>query len=99
MDRIDGHGGAVLATGEGRDLRLLCVRRVGMRPRAHREGGGDAWLREGRGEGEGAGGAKGAEGEAIGVDQKPAAPAGHDHAGRCHATGHAEIGINLFLSS
>ena len=75
------------------------MRRVGLRPTAHREGDGDAWL-EGGSEGGGeAGGVRGAEGEATGDDQNLAALVWHGHASGGHATGHADIGMVMFLSS
>ena len=45
------------------------------------------------------GGARGAPGEANGDDQKPAAPVWHGHASGGHGSGHADIGMVLFLSS
>ena len=57
--------------------RRLCVRRIGMRPTAHREGAGDAWLGGGvSGNGGEAGDARGADGEATGGDHQGAAPSG-----------------------
>ena len=53
----------------------------------------------GRGGGGETGGARGAAGEANGDDQKPAAPVWHGHASGGHGSGHADIGMGLFLST
>ena len=94
VDRIDGHGGAVPATGEGRvPAAVLCARRVVTRPTAPRGGGCDAWLERGSRGGEEAGGARGEQGEADRRRPQSGGAVGFGHGRGGHATGHAMTGM------